>query len=289
MFLPYRVLNNFRMIQKSQELKEFSFIEDELPVYKQLLIKLIEQSTGKRKISKIYRQIVSKDDTGRSFWDRAVEELELQIRIQGNSLESIPKKGPLLIVANHPFGQIDGLVLGYILEKIRPDFKIVAWDIMSEIDYFKDKILPISFKNEYASKRKNFRTLKQTIQVINEGGAVAIFPSGECAISDNYFGKAREGQWQKFTSKIVFATDVPVLPIFFHGQNSRIFQIIGNFGYYFKLSMFFHEICNMIGKDVCLTIGNLLNETDYSNKNNENDLIDYLFQETEKLSFQISL
>jgi putative hemolysin len=277
------------MIQKSQELKDFSFIEDELPVYKQLLIKLIEQITGKRKVSKIYRQIVAKDDTGRSFWDRAVEELELQIRIHGNSLNSIPKQGPLLVVANHPFGQIDGLVLGYILEKIRPDFKIVAWDIMNEIDYFKDKILPISFKNEYSSKRNNLRTLKQSIQNIKEGGVVAIFPSGECAISKNFIGKAQEGQWLKFTSRIVLATDVPVLPIFFHGQNSRIFQIIGNLGYYFKLSMFFHEICNMIGKDIFLTIGNLLNETDYSNKNNENDLIDYLFQETEKLSFQISL
>jgi putative hemolysin len=277
------------MIQKSQELKDFSFIEDELPVYKQLLIKLIEQITGKRKVSKIYRQIVAKDDTGRSFWDRAVEELELQIRIHGNSLNSIPKQGPLLVVANHPFGQIDGLVLGYILEKIRPDFKIVAWDIMNEIDYFKDKILPISFKNEYSSKRNNLRTLKQSIQNIKEGGVVAIFPSGECAISKNFIGKAQEGQWLKFTSRIVLATDVPVLPIFFHGQNSRIFQIIGNLGYYFKLSMFFHEICNMIGKDVRLTIGNLLNETDYSNRNNEDDLIDYLFYETEKLSFQNSL
>ena len=277
------------MKQKSQELKDFSFIEDELPVYKQLLIKLIEQITGKRKVSKIYRQIVAKDDTGRSFWDRAVEELELQIRIHGNSLNSIPKQGPLLVVANHPFGQIDGLVLGYILEKIRPDFKIVAWDIMNEIDYFKDKILPISFKNEYSSKRNNLRTLKQSIQNIKEGGVVAIFPSGECAISKNFIGKAQEGQWLKFTSRIVLATDVPVLPIFFHGQNSRIFQIIGNFGYYFKLSMFFHEICNMIGKDVRLTIGNLLNETDYSNRNNEDDLIDYLFYETEKLSFQNSL
>ena len=277
------------MKQKSQELKDFSFIEDELPVYKQLLIKLIEQITGKRKVSKIYRQIVAKDDTGRSFWDRAVEELELQIRIHGNSLNSIPKEGPLLVVANHPFGQIDGLVLGYILEKIRPDFKIVAWDIMNEIDYFKDKILPISFKNEYSSKRNNLRTLKQSIQNIKEGGVVAIFPSGECAISKNFIGKAQEGQWLKFTSRIVLATDVPVLPIFFHGQNSRIFQIIGNFGYYFKLSMFFHEICNMIGKDVRLTIGNLLNETDYSNRNNEDDLIDYLFYETEKLSFQNSL
>ena len=277
------------MIQKSQELKDFSFIEDELPVYKQLLIKLIEQITGKRKVSKIYRQIVAKDDTGRSFWDRAVEELELQIRIHGNSLNSIPKQGPLLVVANHPFGQIDGLVLGYILEKIRPDFKIVAWDIMNEIDYFKDKILPISFKNEYSSKRNNLRTLKQSIQNIKEGGVVAIFPSGECAISKNFTGKAQEGQWLKFTSRIVLATDVPVLPIFFHGQNSRIFQIIGNLGYYFKLSMFFHEICNMIGKDVRLTIGNLLNETDYSNRNNEDDLIDYLFYETEKLSFQNSL
>jgi putative hemolysin len=254
-----------------------------------LLIKLIEQITGKRKVSKIYRQIVAKDDTGRSFWDRAVEELELQIRIHGNSLNSIPKQGPLLVVANHPFGQIDGLVLGYILEKIRPDFKIVAWDIMNEIDYFKDKILPISFKNEYSSKRNNLRTLKQSIQNIKEGGVVAIFPSGECAISKNFTGKAQEGQWLKFTSRIVLATDVPVLPIFFHGQNSRIFQIIGNLGYYFKLSMFFHEICNMIGKDVRLTIGNLLNETDYSNRNNEDDLIDYLFYETEKLSFQNSL
>lgn len=272
------------MPHQLKKLNNFSFVEDEIPLYQQVLIKLIELSTGKRKVAKIFQNIISQEATCSSFWDRAVSQLDLKIKINGNPLQNIPKKGSLLVVANHPFGQIDGLVLGYILEKIRPDFKIVAWDIMNEIDELKGSILPISFKNEYSSKKANLKTLQETIKTLKEGRAVAIFPSGEAAISDNYLGKAKEGKWQKFVSKLVLSTDTPVLPIYFHGQNSRMFQVIGNIGYYFKLSMFFNEINMMIGKDIYLTIGNTLSHSDYSAQKSNDDLIDFLYRETEKLS-----
>ncbi|MGD8209472.1 MAG: lysophospholipid acyltransferase family protein [Desulfobacterales bacterium] len=274
------------MIEKYNQLKDFSFVEDELPIWQKLLIRVIEHTTGKRKLIKIYKKIVDQDKTGLSFWDRAVVQLDLQIKINGNPLESIPKSGSLLIVANHPFGQIDGLVLGYILEKIRPDFKLVAWDILNASSYFKEVILPISFRDEFASKKSNFLTMKDSIHHLKQGKAVAIFPAGETALSKGVLGKAQEAQWKKFTSKIVKATDTPVLPVFFHGQNSRLFQIIGNFNLNLKLSMFFHEICNMIGKEVYLTIGGILNYADYGSVKDDNDLIDFLYNETSKLSLQ---
>jgi putative hemolysin len=274
------------MMEKNNDLKGFSFIEGELPLWQKLLIHVIEQTTGKRKLIRIYQNIVDHDEKGLSFWDRAVAQLDLQIKINGNPLDSIPRTGSLLIVANHPFGQIDGLVLGYILEKIRPDFKLVAWDILNASSYFKEIILPISFKDEYASKRRNFLTLKDTIEHLKNGKAVIIFPAGETALSKSILGKAKDAQWKKFTSKIVKATDTPVLPVFFHGQNSRLFQIIGNFNLKLKLLMFFHEICNMMGKEVYLTIGSILDYTDYGSVLDGNDLIDFLYNETEKLSFQ---
>jgi putative hemolysin len=121
---------------------------------------------------------------------------------------------------------------------------------------------------------------------LKQGNAVAIFPAGETALSEGLLGKAKDAQWKKFTSKIVKATDTPVLPVFFHGQNSRLFQIIGNFNLNLKLSMFFHEICNMIGKDVTMTIGSILNYSDYRSASDDDDLIDFLYKETEKLSLQ---
>jgi putative hemolysin len=274
------------MIKKANDLKEFSFIEGDLPFWHKLLIRVIEQTTGKRKLIKIYQRIVNQDETGLSFWDRAVIQLDLQIKINGNPLESIPRSGPLLIVANHPFGQIDGLVLGYILEKIRPDFKLVAWDILNVSSYFKEVILPISFKDEYASKRNNFLTLKNSIKHLKQEKAVAIFPAGETALSRSILGKAKDAQWNKFVSKLVKATDTSVLPIFFHGQNSRLFQVIGNLNLNLKLSMFFHEICNMIGKDVYMTIGSILDYADYGSVRDDSELIDFLYNETEKLSLQ---
>jgi len=274
------------MDKNINDIDGFSFVENKLPFWQRSLIRVIEYTTGKRKLTKIYQKIIDQDDTGLSFWDRAVAQLDLQIKINGNPIESIPKSGSLLVVANHPFGQIDGLVLGYILEKIRPDFKLVAWDILHASNYFKEVILPISFKDEYASKRSNFLTLKDSIKHLKQGKAIAIFPAGETALSKGFLGKATDAQWKKFTSKIVKATGTPVLPVFFHGQNSRLFQIIGNFNYNLKLSMFFHEICNMIGKDVYMTIGSILKHSDYGIANDEDDLINFLYNETKKLSLQ---
>ena len=274
------------MIKRKIDIKAFSFIEYELPFWQSLLIRVFEHTTGKRKLIKIYQKIIDQDDTGLSFWDRAVAHLDLQIKINGYPLELIPKSGSLLIIANHPFGQIDGLVLGYLLEKIRPDFKLIAWDILNASSYFKEIILPISFKDEYASKKNNFLTMRDSIHHLKQGKAIAIFPAGKTALSKSFLGKARDAQWKKFTSKIVKATGTPVLPVFFHGQNSRLFQIIGNFNLTLKLSMFFHEICNMIGKDVYLTIGSILNWADYGSDMDENDLIDFLYHETKKLSHE---
>lgn len=274
------------MDDKGRDLKKFSFIEGELPFWQRVLIRIIEQTTGKRKLLKIYQHIVDQEKTGLSFWQRAITQLDLQIRIRGNPLEAIPKSGSLLIVSNHPFGQIDGLVLGYILNKVRPDFKIVAWDLLGGFGFFKEVILPISFRDAYASKKSNYITLKDAIRHLRGGNAVAVFPAGETALSRGLLGKARDARWKTFTSRMVRATGTPVLPVFFHGQNSRLFQIIGNFNYQLKLSMFFHEICNMIGKEVCLTIGNILHHADYGPGLNDRDLLDFLYRETEKLSCQ---
>jgi putative hemolysin len=129
-------------------------------------------------------------------------------------------------------------------------------------------------------------TFRDAVNHLTQGNAVVIFPAGETALSRGILGKAKDAQWKKFTSKIVKATGTPVLPVFFHGQNSRLFQIIGNFNYNLKLSMFFHEICNMIGKDVYMTIGSILKHSDYGIANDEDDLINFLYNETKKLSLQ---
>ena len=100
------------MKHQLKKLNDFSFVEDEIPLYHQVLIQLIELSTGKRKVAKIFQNIISQEANCCSFWDRAVSQLDLKIKINGNPLQNIPKKGSLLVVANHPFGPIEGLVLG---------------------------------------------------------------------------------------------------------------------------------------------------------------------------------
>jgi hypothetical protein len=97
-------------------------------------------------------------------------------------------------------------------------------------------------------------------------------------------GKAKDAQWKKFTSKIVKATDTPVLPVFFHCQNSRLFQIIGNFHLNLKPPMFFHEICSMIGEKVYLTIGRIVNCADYGSVMNDKVLIEFPYRQTKQLT-----
>ena len=101
----------------------------------------------KKEIAKRYQRIVGDQTPEKRFWQWAVEQLDLEILVNGLSLAEIPQ-GSLLVVANHPFCQVDGVALSHLIETFRPDYRVVAWEILNPSDQLADVVLPICFKED---------------------------------------------------------------------------------------------------------------------------------------------
>ena len=179
-----------------------------------LIIKTIEKLTGKKKLEKIYKDFSKENYDPRFFWSGILKFMDIEVINKSKNNLIIPSKGPLLIIANHPFGIIDGLILCSIASKFRSDFKIITHEtlnLLPELDQF---ILPIEFneKNKYTVKN-NIETTKKAKIHLSNGGVLIIFPSGGVINSRSKEQAIMKDDWKLFTAKLIQQTKTDILPI----------------------------------------------------------------------------
>ena len=124
------------------------------------------------------------------------------------------KRWPLILVANHPFGILDGLILGYIMSKSRQDFKILANQVFCKSDDLNDIILPISFDETKEASKMNIATRLSALNFLDNGGAIGVFPEAPFQRHRSFWSAYGPG-WRSFTAKMITRSDAQVVPIFF--------------------------------------------------------------------------
>ena len=161
------------------------------------------------------------------FMDRVLDDLGVRYRLAADDLNRIPKTGPVVVVANHPFGALDGMILAALLTRIRPDVKIMANYLLGRIPDTRDLFLLVDpFGGENAAK-DNLRPLRKAIQCVRDGGMLAVFPAGEVAHADLRTRQVTEPAWSTTVARIARKAGAPVIPLYFHGHNSAMFQLLG--------------------------------------------------------------
>ena len=113
---------------------------------------------------------------GRDFWQVMVERYRLSLDVTGGSLENLPKEGPLVVLSNHPYGILDGLMLGYMLSITRGDFRILAHQVFRKAEDLNRIILPISFEETKEAMKQNLETRRAALDYLNDGGCIGVFP-----------------------------------------------------------------------------------------------------------------
>jgi len=219
------------------------------------LIRVLENVTGR--LSLIRRAAGYEADVacGRSFWDVIAERYGLSLEVVGGSLANIPANGPLVLIANHPYGILDGLMLGHVLHRVRGDFRILANSVFRRAEELNKVILPISFDETKDAVKLNLQTRAESLRYLGAGGAIGVFPGGTVSTSAKPFSRPMDPGWRNFTAKMIAKSDATVVPIFFEGYNSRLFQLASHMHSTLRLGLLIKEFKSRIDEPVRLVVG----------------------------------
>lgn len=221
----------------------------------QAVIKLIENTTGRLHLIQRARDYDAEIAQGHSFWEVMVSRYGLRLDVVSGAIADIPAEGPLVVVANHPFGILDGLIMGYLLSTRRGDFRILANSVFQDAPYLNQIILPISFDNTKDAAKLNLETRAKALEFLKAGGAIGVFPGGTVSTAAKPFQRPFDPSWRRFTARMITKSNATVVPVFFDGQNSRLFQLASHIHYNLRVALLLKEFRRRTDKPVKITIG----------------------------------
>jgi putative hemolysin len=236
---------------------QFTYADPAFPLPKRALIRTIEVLTGQPRLKRLYLEHRRHAADGESFFSAAVRKLELDVRFDAGQLAKIPATGPCVVVANHPYGVLDGIVIGWLVEKVRRDFVILTNAVLLNAPEAKPFLLPVDFSGSAEALRTNLETRAGALARLAAGGCVIVFPAGAVSTSPDRFGRAPavDPPWQPFTAQMIQRSECSVVPVFFDGQNSRLFQIASHLNQALRVSLIFKEVRDRIGSELLVAIG----------------------------------
>jgi len=220
------------------------------------VIRVLEWSTGKIKLLRLIRQFESEGVvSGQAFFTRALQKMQIDVLTPKDQIAKLPATGPMIVVANHPHGLVDGLVLAELIGKVREDYKILTRSLLTGIPEIEKFMLPVAFPHEENSQRLNINMRKEAMAHLKEGGVIVLFPAGVVASSETMFGPAIEAEWNPFTAKMIQRSGAAVVPIFFPGRNTRSYLIANRISATIRQGMLLHEVVHALKKPQSPIIG----------------------------------
>lgn len=169
----------------------------------------------------------SEYETAMQFSQRVLDRFRLDIRVSKADMDRIPEKGPLIVVANHPYGAIEGMVLISVISQKREEFKVMANHLLGHIPEMQPLFIFVDVFETEESRVANVKGLKESLRWLKDGKALGVFPAGEVSHLDLKKRRITERDWSEHVATLAKRTKANVLPIFFPGSNSPTFHLAG--------------------------------------------------------------
>jgi putative hemolysin len=235
----------------------FSYAAPSDPFVKRFVIHAIERATGQPYLRWLYEQYTPSETE--TFWDAAIRLLELTVICDQVKLAAWPRTGPLVVVCNHPYGVLDGVVACHIVGKARQDFRVLTNAVICKAEPLRQYLLPIDFSESKEALATNLKSRNDAVAHLKAGGCVLIFPAGGVSTTPKWWqAHAIDSEWKTFTAKLITTAKAPVAPLYFAGQNSRLFQLVSHLSLTLRLALLFHEVHNKIGSEVRTALGDVI-------------------------------
>jgi len=206
-------------------------------------IRVIEWLTAKVQLLILIRSFEkSGAPVGSAFWPKAIRHMGIRIDTPAEEIARIPATGPVVVVANHPSGLVDGMIMAEMISRVRSDFRILTRSLLTGIPEVEEFMIPVPFPHEDNARELGLQMRDETLKHLKAGGVIILFPAGKVAMSEGWWGPAIEAEWNVFTHKIVKSTGATILPIYFPGQNSRAFLIANRVSDTIRQGLLLYEI-----------------------------------------------
>ena len=224
-------------------------------------------------VNEVFAQAQHKN--GIEFIDAILAGCGVEVEFDERDLKNIPKEGSFIAIANHPYGGIEGLVLLKMLLTVRPDAKLMANFLLKKIPNLSDYFIAVNpFENiEHSS---SISGLKNTLELLNQGTPIGIFPAGEVSTFDMESQQVTDRLWHPVVGKIIAKAKVPVVPVYFHGNNGLLFNLLSMIHPALRTAKLPSELFNKQGQTIKLRIGKAINIADYPEFNNSTKLLNFL-------------
>lgn len=273
------------MIQDRHIARDISYAQSARTRGGRAIIRTMENLTGRIGLIRRadgYAQDVAQ---GCDFWEVMVARYGLSLDVVGGSLSHIPKAGPLIVIANHPYGILDGLMMGHILRQTRRDFRILANSVFRQAIDLNQVVLPISFDDTRAGVQENIATRKTALDYLGQGGAIGVFPGGTVSTAATPFARPMDPDWRGFTARMVAKSNATVVPVFFDGHTSRLFQIASHLHVTLRMGLLIKEFGKRVDTPVRVVVGAPVERDALDSRSNDaKSLMAFLRHKTYELS-----
>jgi putative hemolysin len=179
-----------------------------------------------QELNELYACVNQPEDEAH-IWERILRSLNVAYQVSPEDLANIPAHGPLVAVANHPYGGIEGVILAALLRSVRSDVKVMANLVLCSFPGLRKSLIPVDPFGKETSARCNVRGLKAAIEWVRKGGALAVFPAGEVAHVDMNQLAITDPAWHEAVAAIIRRTSAAAIPVYFAGSNGPLFQLMG--------------------------------------------------------------
>ena len=248
----------------------------------------LKKLSGFESLNALYR--VAHTDASRppvEFADRALDVLGASYEIDPKDLEKIPREGPCVVVANHPYGLLEGILLTALLSRLRPDFRFLANGLLASVPEIKDLVIPVDvFASGEKAAFTNRKPLADSVAWLRNGGMLVVFPAGIVSSWDWKQNSITDPPWNRAVARIASMTKSPVTPLFFAGRNSIPFQLMGLIHPMLRTMRLPAEFANKRGVRFEIRVGTTIKPKELTDHGGPDEQTAYLRSRTYLLGFR---
>lgn len=246
--------------QRRMKFPELTYATPHDPLLRRWAIRTLEHLSGRRYFEPLYERWQDEHvGKGGPLIAPMLDLCNVDLQIaEGTWPPRGLKRGPLVLVANHPYGILDGIGALTLAERLGRPFKVLIHKDLMKVKEVADHCLPIDFTENRAAQAANIRTRNEALQLLREGTTIVVFPAGGVATAPTVFGHAVDLPWKAFTARMIFAARAQVVPLYFEGQCSPLFHLVSKYSQTIRLAMIIHELRRRVHTPLRVRIGDTI-------------------------------